>query len=184
MTKRTIEFGGQFAFAADGGTETISSVSHTVSATYAPANDSSLYLPVGNVPKFDISNNAKKQTIRGPVSYAYARLKSYVTGYDPVIKHTLTDWNEMSLQSIFGLVAAPTAAMAGAQPFKLGTLITGWLLLKAGDQTDTQIIEQILRVEFEVAQLAGEEGKHAYEAMYHVLQNSLNTFKLPAFAAN
>jgi hypothetical protein len=180
-----MQLAGSFAFAADGGTETISSVAHTVSSTYAPANNSALYLPMGNVPRYTFSPNQKEIPVRGPINGQYQKLKTIITGYDPTITHTLTEWHEVSLQSVKGLAAAPTAGGGTAQPFVLGTPILGWLLLKTYDQTGVEVWEDILRVEYKVAQHQAAEGQITYEAMYNIFKNSLNTNALlSGFVAN
>lgn len=182
LNRRTVVLGQQAKFARDGGTETILTVEHTVGVSYVPLIASSLFLPIGNIEKFSLAPKSSAIKVRGPgpgsTGYKYGLRKTLVTANDMTINLTLGDISEPLLQAAFLLDDEPEAGGSAVVPLGLAGPVTGWLAMKIGDQSNTELVEQIVRVEFNAPNLTGAENEHVVNLSMNVVPNALNTFKL------
>jgi len=182
---KTIIFGGILRWAADGGTETVTMVEHTVGPAYQPRtsdNGGALFLPLGNAPSFNVTPKRGEVEVRGPTEggYAYGHVETIITANDMEITAQLTQWSEITLQSVFQLAALPVIGDPAVEPLKQSAPQTGWLQLDAGDQSSTKILEGITYAELKVVALPGAEKKVDYGIVFTARKNALNTIEFPS----
>lgn len=179
--------GGDVFFARDGTTETVSMVSHTVSDSYQPLSDSSLYVGYGHAETCTPSKSQSKVDLMSAYSGLYGDRRSIFTARKLALKFTMQDYNQTAMESGWLAAGAPAGGVVmGSQftPLMAIAPITGWLMIIEHDNEGVQILSAILRAEIECGPKVASEKGLQYELDAKILFRTLNKVTPGTWAAS
>jgi len=181
LNRRTIILGSRILSFVRDGTDDAGT---PVSASHAPDTDplSALYESIGDAETGTIESSEETLTIKTARSGSYKKRQTIPLSLDIALRFKMVDVTQLTFESLFRFSGAITIA-TGQIPLRQSAPITGWLWFVLSDQTRTNTLNCLLRVELRVNQYQVAEREYSHELMVTVLENDLNLVNLAALAS-